>query len=67
MLLQVCGEDGLDDQEAKAFELHVVQVGQEVELWPGQVEAPGRSSVVVLQDRTVIIQHRLGNRGMRRR
>ena len=49
VLLEVCGQYGLDDKEAETLELHVVQVDQEVELRPGQVEAPGRRSVVVLQ------------------
>lgn len=49
MLLEVCGKYSLDDKEAKTLELHVIQVDQEVELRSGQVEAPGRRSVVVLQ------------------
>ncbi|TNN86638.1 hypothetical protein EYF80_003106 [Liparis tanakae] len=53
----------LDDEEAKSLELHMVQVGQEVELWPGQVEAPGGRSVVVLQHRPVIVEHRLQHTG----
>ena len=48
MLLQVGGQDVLDHQEAEAFEVHVAQAGQEVELWPRQEEAPGRGGVVVL-------------------
>lgn len=59
MLLEVCGQNSLDDEEAKPLELHMIQVDQEVELGPGQVEAPGRRSVVVLQHRPVIVQHRL--------
>lgn len=59
MLLQVSGKDGLDDQEAKALELYMVQVGQEVVLGLGQVEAPSGGSVVILQDRAVIVQDRL--------
>lgn len=41
MLLEVCGQDGLNDKEAKSLKLHMVQVNQEVELGPGQVETPG--------------------------
>lgn len=41
MLLQIGGQNGLDDQEPKTFELHVVQVDQEVELRPGHEEVPG--------------------------
>ena len=63
MLLEVCGQNSLDDEEAKTLELHVIQVDQEVELGPGQVEAPGRRSVVVLQHRPVIVQHRLHRTG----
>ena len=63
VLLQVSGQDGLDDQETEAFELHVVQVGQEVELGLGQVQTPGRGGVVVLQDRAVVVQHRLESDG----
>ena len=59
MLLEVRGEYRLDDEEAKALELHVIQVEQEVELWLGQIEAPGRGRVMVLQHRAVIVQHRL--------
>lgn len=49
MLLEVCGQDCLNDEKAKTLELHMIQVGQEVELRLGQVETPGRCSVVVLQ------------------
>ncbi len=49
VLLEVCGQYSLDDKEAKTLELHVIQINQEVELWPGQVEAPGGRCVVVLQ------------------
>ena len=48
MLLQVCGQNRLDDEEPKALELHMIQVDQKVELWPGQVEAPGGGGVVAL-------------------
>lgn len=57
MLLEVCGQYRLDDEEAKALELHVIQVDQEVELGPGQVEAPGGRSVVVLQHRPIVVEH----------
>lgn len=63
MFLQVGGEDSLDDKKAKTFELHVVQVGQKVELRPGQEEAPCRGGVMVLQDRAVVIQHSLRRGG----
>lgn len=59
MLLEVCGQYRLDDEEAKALEFHMVQVDQEVELWPGQIEVPGGCSVVVLQHRPVIVEHGL--------
>ena len=59
MLLEVRGEYGLDDKEAKALELHVVKVEQEVELGLGQIEAPGGGRVMVLQHRAVVVQHRL--------
>lgn len=59
MLLEVCGQNRLDDKEAETLELDVVQVGQEVEFGLGQVEAPSRRGVVVLQHRAVIVQHRL--------
>lgn len=59
MLLQVSGQDGLNDEEAEMLELHVVQVDQEVVLWPGHEEVPGSSSVVVLQHGAVVVQHRL--------
>lgn len=63
MLLEVCGKYSLDDKEAKTLELHVIQVDQEVELRSGQVEAPGRRSVVVLQHWPVIVQHSLQRTG----
>lgn len=66
MLLQVCGQDSLDDEEAKALELHVIQVDQEVELGLGQVEAPGGRGVVVLQHRAVVIEHSLRHTGRKR-
>lgn len=59
MLLEVGGQYGLDDEEAETLELHMVQVGQEVELGLGQVQAPGRRGVVVLQHRAIVVQHRL--------
>lgn len=59
VLLEVCGQYSLNDKEAKTLELHVIQVDQKVELWPGQIEAPSRRSVVVLQHWPVIIQHGL--------
>lgn len=33
MLLQISGQYGLNDQETEAFELHMVQIDQEVVLW----------------------------------
>ena len=62
MLLQVGGQDGLDHQEAEALELHVAQAGQEVVLWPRQEEGPGGGGVVILQDRSVVVQNGLGER-----
>lgn len=59
MLLEVRGQDGLNDEKTKALELHVIQVDQEVELWPGQIEVPGGRGVVVLQHRSVIVEHGL--------
>lgn len=59
MLLQVCGQDGFDDKEAEALELHVIQVDQKVEFWPGKVEAPGGGGVVVLQHGSVVVEHGL--------
>lgn len=61
VLLEVCGQDSLNDKEAKTLELHVIQIDQKVELWLGQVEAPGRCSMVVLQHWPVIVQHGLRN------
>lgn len=63
MLLEVGGENGLDDEEAEAFELHVAQVAQEVVLRVRQEEVPSCSSVVVLQNGAVIIQHSLHGGG----
>lgn len=63
MLLEVRGQYGLNDEEAKALELHMIQVDQEVELWPGQIEVPGGRGVVVLQHRPVIVEHGLRRRG----
>lgn len=57
MFLQVSSQDGLNDEEAEMLELHVVQVDQEVVLWPGHEEVPGSSSMVVLQYGAVIVQH----------
>lgn len=64
MLLQVRGQDGFNDQEAEALELHVIQVDQKVKLRLGKVEAPGCGGVVVLQNGPVIVEH--GLRGGRR-
>lgn len=62
VLLEVRGKNGLDDEEAKALELHMIQVDQEVELWLRQIEVPGRRGVVVLQHRPVIVEHGLRSR-----
>lgn len=59
MLLQVRGQDGFNDQEAEALELHVIQVDQKVKFWLGKVEAPGGGGVVVLQHGPVIVEHSL--------
>lgn len=59
VLLQVCGQDGFDDQEAEALELHVIQVDQKVEFRTGKVEAPGGGGVVVLQHGSVVVEHGL--------
>lgn len=59
MLLQIGGQNGLDDQEPKTFELHVVQVDQEVELRPGHEEVPGWGSVVIFQNGPIVVQHSL--------
>lgn len=59
VFLEVGGQYGLDDQEAKAFEVHVVQTGQKIVLRPRHEEIPGRRCVMVLQHRTVIIKHSL--------
>lgn len=63
MLLEVSGQYSLYDKEAKTLEFHMIQVDQEVELWPRQVEAPGSRSMVVLQHRPVIVQHSLQEGG----
>lgn len=39
------------------LELHMVKIDQEVVLWPWHEKVPGSSSMVVLQDRAVIVQH----------
>lgn len=66
VLFQVRGKDGFNDQEAKTLELHMLQVGQEVVLRPGHKEVPCGRGVMVLQNRTVIVEHCLwkaSNRG----
>ena len=57
VLLQVGGQNGLDDQEAETFEFHMVQVDEEVVLRVGHEEIPGRGSVVVFQNGSVIVEH----------
>lgn len=47
MLLQISGQNGLNDQETETLELHVVQVDEEVVVWMRHEEVPGRGSVVV--------------------
>ncbi len=59
MFLEVGGQDGLDDQEAKAFEVHVVQTGQKVVLGPRHEQIPGGRCVMILQHRTIIIKNSL--------
>ena len=63
VFLEVGGQDGLDHQEAEALELHVLQVGKEVELRPRHEEVPGRRRVVVLQHRAVVVQNGLRGGG----
>ena len=59
VFLEVGGQDGLNHQEAEALELPVLQVVEEVELWPRHEEVPGGRRMVVLQHRAVVIQNRL--------
>lgn len=63
MLLEVCGKYGFNDKKAKTFELNMIQVDQKIEFCLGKVQTPGRCSVVVLQHRSVIVQHGLHNTG----
>ena len=62
MSLQVGSQYGLYDEVSEAFELGLVEAREEVEVGIGQEEVPGRSSVMVLQDRAVIVQHSLKTR-----
>ena len=62
MSLQVSSQYGLYDEVSEAFELGLVEAREEVEVGIGQEEVPGRSSVMVLQDRAVIVQHSLKSR-----
>ena len=59
MTLEVGGEDGLDDEEAEAVELALLQVDEPVVLRVGEQESPGRRRVVALQHRPVIVQNSL--------
>lgn len=59
VFLQVSSQNCLNDEEAEMLELHVVEVDQEVVLRPWHEKVPGSSSVVVLQDGAVVVQHRL--------
>jgi len=57
MFLQVSSQNCLDDEEAEMLELHMVEVDQEIVLWPRHEKVPGSSGVVVLQDGAVVVQH----------
>lgn len=59
MLFQVSGQNGLNNQKAEALKIHVVETGQEVVLRLGHKKIPGRGSVVILQNRAVVVEHRL--------
>ena len=59
MLLQVSGQYGLNHQETEALELHVVEVDEEVVLWVGHEEVPRCSSVVVFQNRSIVVEYSL--------
>lgn len=50
VLLEVCGQYRFDDEEAKPLKFHVIKVAQEVVLRLGQIEVPGRCSMMVLQN-----------------
>lgn len=59
MFFEVSGQDGFNDEEAKAFEFHVFKVNQEVVLRLRHEEVPGWSCMMVFQDRSVIVQKSL--------
>ena len=59
VLLEVCGKNGLNDEEPKAFELCLVQMNEPVELRLCEEEAPHRRCVVTLQHRPVIVENSL--------
>ena len=59
VLLEVCGKDGLNDKEPKAFELCLVQVDEPVELRLGEEETPHRRCMVTLQHRPVVVENSL--------
>ena len=59
VLLEVGGEDGLDDEEAEPFELGLVEVKQPVVSRVGEEEAPDRGSVVGLEDGPVVVEDSL--------
>lgn len=40
VLFEVCGQDGFNDKEAEALELHMFKVNQEVILWSRHEEVP---------------------------
>lgn len=62
VLLQVSSQNGLDNQKAKALEIHVVETGQKVVIRVRHEEIPSRGSMVILQNGAVVVQHRLRKR-----
>ena len=59
MSFKISGQYGFYDEVSEAFKLGLVEPWQEVEVGIRQEEVPCGSSMMVLQDWTVIVQHSL--------
>ena len=59
MSFEVGGENGLYDEVSEPLELSSIEPGQEVEARVGQEQVPCGGGMMVLQHRSIIVQHRL--------
>ena len=57
--LQVGGQNVFDDEEAESFEFGHIKVKKKVVFVIGEEKRPGRGDMMILQNRSIIVQNSL--------